>query len=90
MRGTGASTMYAQYEAPKEKEKEKEKEPPKPAYQGPVRPPPRPPPPAARWGAAPPAPFRPAPRASSDMTLPVQIGILALLAVFLFMSLRSG
>ena len=61
------------------------------------RPPPAQPPKTQTWGGPPrypvtvpfrPHPPRPAP--ASDMSLPIQIGILALLAVFLFMSLRSG
>ena len=76
---------------PEKKPPEKEERPvPRPA---PAQPPQNP---QKTWGGPPPRypvayrppPPRPAP--ASDMSLPIQIGILALLAVFLFMSLRSG
>lgn len=76
---------------PEQKAPEKKEPIPRPA-------PAQPPKNAQTWGGQPrypvttvpfrPPPPRPAP--ASDMSLPIQIGILALLAVFLFMSLRSG
>ena len=88
-RGFGGVDSTPNPPAPEKKAPEKE----------PVsRPAPAQPPKTQTWGGQPrypvttvpfrPPPPRPAP--ASDMSLPIQIGILALLAVFLFMSLRSG
>ncbi len=90
-RGGWVGDLPNQSTPPPKKEEPEKKEPvPRPA--------PAQPPKTQTWGGGPPrypvtVPFRPPlprPAPASDMSLPIQIGILALLAVFLFMSLRSG
>ena len=87
--GWVGDSMPNQPPPPGEKAPEKKEPVPRPA--------PAQPPKTQTWGGPPrypvTVPFRPPlprPAPASDMSLPIQIGILALLAVFLFMSLRSG
>ena len=85
MRGMAHVTAYAQAPiAPVETPPENPVE--KPVYVRPLPAPRRPPNPPPTWNTMTPGPAR---GPAFDVSLTAQIGILALLALFLFMSLRS-